>query len=102
MSSSTSRTIIAVVIIVIMIMMNSDTTEPELTEMSVDEILNGIPGSNYQVVMVMMIMILMIMMMIMILKDGDYYVVLQYLLTSCCLIGLDRSGERLPERPRRY
>jgi len=26
----------------------SDTTEPELTEMSVDEILNGIPGSNYQ------------------------------------------------------
>ena len=30
--------------------MISDTTEPELTEMSVDEILNGIPGSNYQVV----------------------------------------------------
>jgi len=26
----------------------SDTTEPELTEMSVDEILNGIPGSHYQ------------------------------------------------------
>ena len=26
-----------------------DTSEPELTEMSIDEILNGIPGSEYQV-----------------------------------------------------
>ena len=26
-----------------------DTTEPEVTEMSIDEILNGIPGSDYQV-----------------------------------------------------
>ena len=36
----------------------SDTTEPELTEMSVDEILNGIPGSNYQVELTMMVMMI--------------------------------------------
>ena len=49
MSSSTSS---YVTIAITKFMMNSsDTTEPELTEMSVDEILNGIPGSNYQVVL---------------------------------------------------
>ena len=37
----------------------SDTTEPELTEMSVDEILNGIPGSNYQVELTMMVMMIL-------------------------------------------
>ena len=26
-----------------------DTVQPEVTEMSIDEILNGIPGSDYQV-----------------------------------------------------
>ena len=36
-------------VIIIIIIILSDTTEPELTEMSIDEIFNGIPGSDYQV-----------------------------------------------------
>ena len=35
--------------IIIIVIILSDTTEPELTEMSIDEIFNGIPGTDYQV-----------------------------------------------------
>ena len=53
-----------------------DTTQPEVTEMSIDEILNGIPGSDYQV---------------------KKFIIFGFLTPS--IPGLDSSGERLPERP---
>ena len=96
----TPSTIIAIVIInimtiMIMIMMNSDTTEPELTEMSVDEILNGIPGSDYQVGMMALIMILMRkMVMIMwmfvlvILNRSIYQIIHQRLTCSIAVSGV--------------